>query len=178
MKHHEVLQRAREFLSASSDARLTGVRIYTVFDPDRTRQPRPYVKFRLNSIRDQSGNGANPRAGFTEDGSGDKTGWELHVYHDASLVCTVAADTAQERVDILGAVFDAFVPTENRPELFHADTAEWRVGEPRWGDRDVLEDLAPQDGYSGRLTARFNYLTRGYDTADPLTSIQSDVETL
>jgi hypothetical protein len=177
MQYDAVLKRAVAVLESSADATLTATPIMGVYPEDRSLLSRPYVKLRLSTVRDRAGNGASPRAGYSYDGNGDPDGWELHIYHDATLVCSVAATTADERDALLNAIFSELVPFENRPEVFDPDTYDWYVGEPQHGGRDVLEDLAPADGFGGSVTASFGYLTRGYDSAEPLTSIDTNVDT-
>jgi hypothetical protein len=113
---------------------------------------------------------------MTYDGNGDPTGWELHLYHNATLTFQVAAETADDRDTLLSEIVAELSRFENRPELFHNDSGDWKVGEPNWDTRTVLEDLAPQDGFSGSVRAQFSYLTRTYDTADPLLAVENNID--
>jgi hypothetical protein len=171
MKSHEVLTQAVTTLSGATGPALSAARILTV-GGDYRPEP-PFVRLRLITRRLDL-NGANSRAGYTTDESGNETGWELHLYYDAELVCRVTAESEADRDALLDEIQQVFARFESRPHLFHADTFEWRAAEASRESNDYLEP----DLYGGAVLVRFRFLTRAFDPAEPLTSIDSDVSVL
>lgn len=117
----------------------------------------PYVIVRWRSDRLRGENGSNPFADYTRDSvTGDATGREFHQYFEFVADCVVRTYDEGERDVLLDAVDDSFLPYEYDSDLFHADTAEWRVGgaEPR------SNPAVEPDWYESGVVVRFKYVSR------------------
>lgn len=133
----------------------------------------PYVIVRWRSERLRGENGTNPFAGVTRDPvAGNATGRELHQYFEFVADCVVRTYDESERDVLLDAVDDSFLPYEYDSELFHPDTAEWRVGgaEPR------SNPAVEPDWYEGGKVVRFKYVKRVTQTTDTLGATQHNID--
>ncbi|NUC72544.1 hypothetical protein HTZ84_09520 [Haloterrigena sp. SYSU A558-1] len=167
MNEQEVIQQFLSDLNAALPADV-GAR---TDGGDENSKP-PYVIVRWRSSRLQDENGANPFADFIRDSDGTATGREFHQYNEFVADCVVRSYEESERDSLLGAIDDAFLPYEYDSDLFHADTAEWRVGgaEPR--SNPVVEP----DWYEGGKVIRFKYLKRVTRDADSLGTAQQNID--
>jgi len=119
-----------------------------------------------------SENGANPFGGFVRDQAGDATGRELHRDRLMSLDVELRTYNESDRDLLLSDVEDAFLPYEYDASNFHEDTTEWEIGAASPRSNPVVEP----DWYEGGLDIRFKYVKRTVQGADPLETVQRNID--
>ena len=167
MNEQEIITQLLDDLDAALPA---GVGARTDGGDEDGRPPYMIVRWRASRLPDE--NGANPFADFTRDSGGAATGREFHQYFEFTADCIVRSYDEGERDSLLDTVDAAFLPYEYDSDLFHEDTAEWRVGgaEPR--SNPVVEP----DWYEGGKVVRFKFVKRVTKAAQSLDTAQQNID--
>lgn len=120
-------------------------------------------------------NGANTLGGYTTDNSGNKDGYEFHLYYQMNVDCLVRHHKEQSRDDFINDIQDQFALYEYNPDNFNSDTAEWEVGSAAPRNNPVAEP----DWYQAAVPVTFVLLRRHTVSADTLETInQTDADKL
>lgn len=132
----------------------------------------PEIILEWNTRRLADYNGHNAFGHYTRDQNGDATGIEYHAYwlFNADFVVRYYDENARdERVD---SIHEAFLPYEYDASDFHADTAEWELGNASPRQNPILE----QDWYEVGMNATFVYLKRATETKDALETVNKSTD--
>lgn len=113
-----------------------------------------------------------PIVGNTTDASGNKTGYEYHLYSEMEINCTIRSYDEVERDKMLDSLQSYFLPFEEDSSKFHKDTGEWEVGGESPRGNPVIEP----DWYEIGLMLSFEYVKRVTESEDTIEAVNKTVE--
>lgn len=151
MKEYDLI---KYLLLDINDAVANDVDVRTI-GGDQPANP-PEIVVSWDATRLSNYNGHRAYGGDIEDSNGNKIGREYHAYYLLDLDILVRHEDEFERDKMIDTIRTAFVPYEDRPRSFNADTAEWSVGIDGPRDNSFVEP----DWYEAGVPVSMVYLTR------------------